>query len=147
VYTQNIDTLERETGIDPNLIVEAHGSYASCHCTHCNQEYSQEWFSSKIMDDQVPICHICDMAHNIKENGERTIPKKVKCDEHECAINSSKDQESFHESIQKTLVGYVKPDITFFGEDLPPRFGQLRGNDLGKNCDLLIILGFRFLIV
>jgi len=98
------------------------------------------------MDDEVPICHICDNAHNMKEGeeGDRNIPT-LKSDENESEINnSSKDQESFNESIQKTLIGYVKPDITFFGEDLPPRFGQLRGNDLGNECDLLIILGFRF---
>eukprot|EP00730_Choanoeca_flexa_P019646 TRINITY_DN9604_c0_g2_i1.p1 TRINITY_DN9604_c0_g2~~TRINITY_DN9604_c0_g2_i1.p1 ORF type:complete len:304 (+),score=51.63 TRINITY_DN9604_c0_g2_i1:56-967(+) len=34
----------------------------------------------------------------------------------------------------------VKPDIVFFGENLPARFGQLIGPDF-KQCDLLIVLG------
>lgn len=37
-------------------------------------------------------------------------------------------------------VGVVKPDITFFGEALPSRFGQLVEPDM-KACDLLIVMG------
>jgi len=36
--------------------------------------------------------------------------------------------------------GFVKPDIVFFGENLPRRFFQCLQSDFGK-CDLLIILG------
>jgi len=36
--------------------------------------------------------------------------------------------------------GFVKPDIVFFGENLPPRFFQCLRSDFEK-CDLLIILG------
>jgi NAD-dependent SIR2 family protein deacetylase len=36
--------------------------------------------------------------------------------------------------------GLVKPDITFFGEDLPPRFYQLHKQDFAQ-CDLLIVMG------
>ena len=36
--------------------------------------------------------------------------------------------------------GLVKPDIVFFGEDLPQRFYSLRLRDF-SHCDLLIIMG------
>lgn len=36
--------------------------------------------------------------------------------------------------------GIVKPDIVFFGEDLPRKFYTLPSKDLGE-CDLLIIMG------
>lgn len=36
--------------------------------------------------------------------------------------------------------GIVKPDIVFFGEDLPIRFHTLPEKDF-KKCDLLIIMG------
>jgi NAD-dependent SIR2 family protein deacetylase len=35
---------------------------------------------------------------------------------------------------------YVKPDIVFFGEDLPPRFNRLLRSDLDE-ADLLIVMG------
>ena len=34
----------------------------------------------------------------------------------------------------------VKPDVVFFGEDLPHRFYSLRHTDLAQ-CDLLLIMG------
>lgn len=42
--------------------------------------------------------------------------------------------------VCKSCDGYVKPDIVFFGEGLPPRFHSLLQKDMGK-ADLLIILG------
>lgn len=35
---------------------------------------------------------------------------------------------------------YVKPDITFFGEDLPKRFNKMAAVDF-TDCDLLIVIG------
>ena len=36
--------------------------------------------------------------------------------------------------------GLVKPDVVFFGEDLPKRFYSLRHLDFSQ-CDLLLIMG------
>ena len=38
IYTQNIDCLERLAGLDPHLLVEAHGSFASASCTVCHRQ-------------------------------------------------------------------------------------------------------------
>ena len=38
------------------------------------------------------------------------------------------------------IQGLVKPDIVFFGEDLPDRFHSLQRQDFLK-CDLLIVMG------
>lgn len=50
VYTQNIDTLEREAGIREEFIIEAHGSFARNHCIKCGKEYSTETFKKKLLD-------------------------------------------------------------------------------------------------
>ncbi|BFZ07182.1 hypothetical protein BsWGS_10221 [Bradybaena similaris] len=55
-YTQNIDTLERVSGLDFDKIVEAHGSFHSSHCLDCNHEYALEWMKEQIFDDKVPRC-------------------------------------------------------------------------------------------
>jgi len=38
-YTQNIDTLDRLTGISPSKLVEAHGSFTDYHCVRCGARY------------------------------------------------------------------------------------------------------------
>ncbi|KAJ2890031.1 NAD-dependent protein deacetylase sirtuin-2 [Coemansia aciculifera] len=61
-YTQNIDCLERAAGIDPELIVEAHGSFHAAHCIgrKCRKEYPQEWIKEHIFRDSIPRCGVCD---------------------------------------------------------------------------------------
>ncbi|KAG0272274.1 NAD-dependent protein deacetylase sirtuin-2 [Linnemannia exigua] len=78
-YTQNIDMLERLTGLDEELLVEAHGSFATSECIECNE--------------------LCDNAIVRKHILKGDIPHCKKCK------------------------GLVKPTITFFGENLPDRFG------------------------
>ncbi|KAF9216500.1 NAD-dependent protein deacetylase sirtuin-2 [Podila verticillata] len=95
-YTQNIDMLERLTGIDEELLVEAHGSFATSKCIKCSLRSESDYVKRHIMNDQIPYCSKCG--------------------------------------------GLVKPEITFFGEDLPVRFGKLAQVDF-KKCDLLIVLG------
>ncbi|NWY98746.1 SIR2 deacetylase, partial [Loxia curvirostra] len=82
-YTQNIDTLERVAGLDPELLVEAHGTFFTSHCLRasCRQRYSLAWMRERIFSSLVPKCEKCQ--------------------------------------------GLVKPDIVFFGENLPSRFFAL----------------------
>ncbi|NWT63253.1 SIR2 deacetylase, partial [Erythrocercus mccallii] len=79
-YTQNIDTLERVAGLDPELLVEAHGTFFTSQCLRpsCRQRYGLAWMRERIFSSLVPKCEKCQ--------------------------------------------GLVKPDIVFFGENLPSRF-------------------------
>ncbi|GJJ73766.1 NAD+-dependent protein deacetylase sirtuin 2 [Entomortierella parvispora] len=95
-YTQNIDMLERLTGLDDELLVEAHGSFATSQCIKCEVVTDSKWVRKHILKSSIPYCETCG--------------------------------------------GLVKPTITFFGEDLPARFGRLALQDF-KKCDLLIVLG------
>ncbi|KNC77806.1 hypothetical protein SARC_09745 [Sphaeroforma arctica JP610] len=97
-FTQNIDALERRAGIDPELTVEAHGSFASGTCMDCGKGYPQDYVYGFVNNDQLPCC------------------AESKCE------------------------GVVKPDIVFFGENLPARFDE-RANEDFDECDLLLIMG------
>jgi NAD+-dependent protein deacetylase sirtuin 2 len=111
-YTQNIDTLERAAGVLPEKLVEAHGSFGSAHCVKCNAEYDMEYMRNKLMN--------------------LTDGKKATDDDTKCIPWCACDQADCE--------GYVKPDIVFFGENLPSRYFTLRESDL-HNADLLIVAG------
>jgi NAD+-dependent protein deacetylase sirtuin 2 len=118
IYTQNIDTLERRAGIDPNLIVEVHGSFGSCHCTKCGKAYTAEFFKTKITD-----CSDMVMDKTLSEAeaaAKGPIPWCL-CEDIDC-------------------LGNVKPDIVFFGESLPSRYFDLRQEDM-LSADLLLVIG------
>ncbi|KAG0340605.1 NAD-dependent protein deacetylase sirtuin-2 [Podila horticola] len=95
-YTQNIDSLEKMAGLPEDLLVEAHGSFATSKCIQCSIVSDSEWVKEHIMDSNIPYCKRCS--------------------------------------------GLVKPEITFFGEDLPSRFRDMAQVDF-VDCDLLIVLG------
>ncbi|KAM6111594.1 NAD-dependent protein deacetylase sirtuin-2 [Phoenicopterus ruber ruber] len=60
-YTQNIDTLERVAGLDPELLVEAHGTFFTSHCLRpsCRQPYGLQWMKERIFSSLVPKCEKC----------------------------------------------------------------------------------------
>jgi len=82
--------------VDPDLLVEAHGTFAEAHCIGCGKEFSHSFVKDAVFEDIVPTCDRCNSP--------------------------------------------VKPDIVFFGENLPERFSRLASIDM-KKCDLLIIMG------
>ncbi|GAA5796193.1 hypothetical protein HPULCUR_001562 [Helicostylum pulchrum] len=94
-FTQNIDTLERLTGLDQEYIIEAHGSFATASCVECNERADSDMVREHALKGKVPRCESCD--------------------------------------------NLIKPDITFFGENLPKRFFD-HLEDFEK-ADLLIVIG------
>ncbi|XP_068433974.1 NAD-dependent protein deacetylase sirtuin-3, mitochondrial [Clinocottus analis] len=95
MYTQNIDGLERLAGIPPEMLVEAHGTFATATCTACLREYEGAEIRPDVMRGVVPRCTACK--------------------------------------------GVVKPDIVFFGEELPLRFFKYLTDF--PQADLLIVMG------
>lgn len=95
MYTQNIDGLERLAGIPPEMLVEAHGTFATATCTVCRRTYEGEELRSDVMSGTVPRCPTC--------------------------------------------TGVVKPDIVFFGEELPHHFFKYLTDF--PVADLLIVMG------
>ncbi|XP_057693416.1 NAD-dependent protein deacetylase sirtuin-3, mitochondrial isoform X2 [Corythoichthys intestinalis] len=95
MYTQNIDGLERLAGIPPEMLVEAHGTFATATCTVCRRKYAGEDLRPEVMSGLIPKCPTC--------------------------------------------TGVVKPDIIFFGEELPPHFFKYLTDF--PFADLLIIMG------
>ncbi|XP_029412682.1 NAD-dependent protein deacetylase sirtuin-3, mitochondrial isoform X1 [Nannospalax galili] len=59
LYTQNIDGLERASGIPASKLVEAHGSFASATCTVCRRSFPGEDLWADVMADRVPCCPVC----------------------------------------------------------------------------------------
>ncbi|ETS78414.1 NAD-dependent protein deacetylase hst2-1 [Pestalotiopsis fici W106-1] len=96
LFTQNIDCLERAAGVPGDLIVEAHGSFATQRCIKCKTEYPDKEMHEHVLEGKPPKC--------IDGCG-----------------------------------GLVKPDIVFFGEQLPATFYNNRGQ--AATADLMLVLG------
>lgn len=97
LFTQNIDCLERQAGVPGELIVEAHGSFATQRCIECKTPFPDDKMKEYVFQGEVPRC------------------EDKKCD------------------------GLVKPDIVFFGEQLPEQFHKNR--HVPSYGDLALVMG------
>ncbi|GFR78954.1 NAD-dependent protein deacetylase sirtuin-1 [Elysia marginata] len=56
-YTQNIDTLEQEAGIES--VVQCHGSFATASCAVCGNKVDSSVIKEDIFNQVIPKCPIC----------------------------------------------------------------------------------------
>lgn len=56
LFTQNIDCLERQAGVPGELIVEAHGSFATQRCIECKTEFPDGLMKEHVFKGEVPRC-------------------------------------------------------------------------------------------
>lgn len=56
LFTQNIDCLEREAGVPGELIIEAHGSFATQRCIDCKTEFPDDIMKQHVLSGEVPHC-------------------------------------------------------------------------------------------
>ncbi|GMM38327.1 histone deacetylase [Saccharomycopsis crataegensis] len=82
IFSQNIDTLERATGLDSDKIIEAHGSFAEEFCIECDEKAQKEHFEKQLLADEIPKCEHCEgiLKPGIVFYGEQ-LPDRF----HECS--------------------------------------------------------------
>ncbi|KAG1076891.1 hypothetical protein G6F42_025215 [Rhizopus arrhizus] len=118
-YTQNIDTLEHKTNI--KRVVNCHGSFATASCVTCGYKVDGKEIEDFIMAQKVPPCPKCLQAK----------PEQRPDDSDDDDDNNGHNNKG---------VSIMKPDITFFGEQLPAEFDNLLAVDT-EQVDLLIVMG------
>jgi len=55
-FTQNIDGLETQAGVDPKYLVEAHGHSRSVRCIECKKEASAQTFADHVREQKIYRC-------------------------------------------------------------------------------------------
>jgi NAD-dependent deacetylase sirtuin 2 len=142
-YTQNIDMLERLAKVEDRFLVEAHGSFHKARCVGFATLKETEEVEKK--DDD-----LSDNAASAKEEVSEPNSPTSSTSSSDYSYQSGCGKEYTIEEF-KTLVfenkipkcecdGYIKPDIVFFGEQLPPKFHSSIERDF-KKCDALIVMG------
>ncbi|KAL2810466.1 hypothetical protein BJX63DRAFT_423057 [Aspergillus granulosus] len=140
-YTQNIDNIEANAGVLPENIVQCHGSFAKATCVKCQYKVPGDAIYDEIKKGVVPECAQCrkQIAEDaLKPQGQKR--KRNSTSAHRDRKIDG-DDSSDDEDYEIPTPGVMKPDITFFGEDLPDEFGhRLLRHDRDK-VDLVIVIG------
>jgi len=147
-YSQNIDNIEALAGILPSKLVQCHGSFATASCVMCSYRCPGDDIMPTIQAGRIPRCPRCAPKERTTANsrkrklleGTRSRPRRRAA---AAAASTPQPDENTSESEYDVPSngGVMKPDITFFGEDLPDDFSR-RLTEVDKHCvDLLIVIG------
>ncbi|KAJ5905507.1 NAD-dependent protein deacetylase h.t1.c1 [Penicillium subrubescens] len=139
-YTQNIDNIEGNAGVSPDKIVQCHGSFATATCVKCKFKVLGDVIFGDIRDGKIPECTACQEAIARDALQPQGLKRKRSSSGHQ------KDRKEFEDSSDEDdyeipTPGVMKPDITFFGEDLPDEFGQRLIHHDRELVDLVIVIG------
>ncbi|KAG0031237.1 hypothetical protein BGZ81_001588 [Podila clonocystis] len=127
-YTQNIDCLEEELGMETSLVcekgkvkkdvnvVQLHGSLRKLKCTICSEPYGfVNDFERVFREGEAPDCPKCELNDVIRvAQGKRKI-----------------------------ATGTLRPDIVLYNENHPfgDAIGKIQVSDLQKSPDVLLVMG------
>ena len=120
LFTQNIDSLEACAGIPAEAVVAAHGNFDSAHVAG----------KPSVV---VPIAELREAVMSAGDEGRDAPSPEV------AALNAKLPPVAVRK-LNAKYGGLVKPAITFFGENLPPRFAERVREDFPR-CKLLLVFG------
>lgn len=122
VITQNVDSLHYKAG--SKNVIELHGSGYRVICLQCSKIYNRFYIQEKLLEKN--NLDFNESTKMIRPDGDVEIPEDI--------------IKKFHPPICEACSGVLKPEITFFGDNVPKeRVENVR--DQVSNCDSLLILG------
>jgi hypothetical protein len=78
-YTQNIDNIEAYAGIDPERLIQCHGSWATASCRKCQTEVNGDIIFEDVRQQRVSFCQTClDILEKQPRKRKRTSNGKSK---------------------------------------------------------------------
>ncbi len=139
-FTQNIDNLEGHAGILPEKLIQCHGSFATATCIECEYKVKCEEIYKELKAGRVARCDRC-----IRSIRQAKPGLKRKRSSNGSSV-SRKKRQSYEDSTDDedddiAIAGVMKPDITFFGEDLPATFHDRLMDHDRDLVDLVLVIG------
>jgi NAD+-dependent protein deacetylase SIR2 len=139
-YSQNIDNIEANAGVQPDKLVQCHGSFATATCQRCSHQVTGESIFVEIKSGKIPRCKAC--IASLKALGP--TKRKRSRNSSKSSRKSRRGRESSDDDddgYDMPMAGVMKPDITFFGENLPDEFSRRLVEHDRDRVDLVIVIG------
>ncbi|BGP09149.1 NAD-dependent histone deacetylase sirtuin-1 [Rhodotorula toruloides] len=143
-YTQNIDGLFEQVGVERML--NCHGSFATASCLICRRRFPGTAIEPDVFSSRVPLCPFCTpeleaaAATLAREREERPKKKRKVGREEWEGSEGSEEEDSGEGRSEWEGKALIKPDIVFFGEALSDDFDHRLLEDR-EEVDLLIVMG------
>ncbi|KAI3451612.1 hypothetical protein Pfo_008277 [Paulownia fortunei] len=135
MMTQNVDRLHHRAGSNP---LELHGTVYVVACTDCGFSFSRNSFQ-----DQVKALNPkwAEAIENLDydSRSDKSFGMKQRPDG-DIEIDEKFWEEEFHIPSCQRCNGILKPDVVFFGDNVPKGRAD-RAMEAAKECDAFLVLG------
>ena len=124
----------------PEKLIQCHGSFATATCIECKYKVKCEEIYKEMKAGRVARCDRCIRSmRQVKPGFKRKRSFNG-------SSGSRKRRQSYEDSTDDedddiALAGVMKPDITFFGEDLPATFHDRLMDHDRDLVDLVLVIG------
>ncbi|KAG9257788.1 DHS-like NAD/FAD-binding domain-containing protein [Emericellopsis atlantica] len=142
-YSQNIDNLEIVAGVPNDRLIQCHGSFGGATCVECGYKTAGEDIFPDIRAGVIPKCPRCiqrlrPAAPKRKRSSEGPNGRRRRRKNGHDDDDDDDDDDPAYDIPQ---AGVMKPDITFFGEDLPDEFSKRLTEHDREKVDLVVVIG------
>lgn len=121
VVTQNVDSLHFKAG--SKNVIELHGTAFRVICLECAAAYDRFYIQEKLMKNN--FINFDDATKMIRPDGDVDIPQEF--------------IQNFSPPSCESCGGVLKPDITFFGDNVPKKRVDLVRESVSSSDGLLVL--------
>ncbi|XP_021900465.1 NAD-dependent protein deacylase SRT2 isoform X2 [Carica papaya] len=136
MITQNVDRLHHRAGSNP---LELHGTVYTVACLDCGFSFSRNSFQDELKALNPKWAEAIESLDHGAPGSDKSFGMKQRPDG-DIEIDEKFWEEDYHIPTCQKCSGILKPDVVFFGDNVPKdRAG--RAMEVAKECDAFLVLG------
>ncbi|WCJ37828.1 NAD-dependent protein deacetylase [Euphorbia peplus] len=136
MVTQNVDRLHHRAGSNP---LELHGTVYSVICLDCGFSFCRSIFQDQLQDLNPKWAAAIESLDYGNPGSDKSFGMKQRPDG-DIEIDEKFWEEDFHLPTCKKCNGVLKPDVVFFGDNVPKDRAD-KALEAAKGCDAFLVLG------
>ncbi|KAB1210511.1 NAD-dependent protein deacetylase SRT2 [Morella rubra] len=136
VITQNVDRLHHCAGSNP---LELHGTVYDVVCLDCGFSSCRNFFQEQVKELNPKWAAAIESLDYGSPGSDKSFGMKQRPDG-DIEIDEKFWEEDFHIPTCKKCNGVLKPDVVFFGDNVPKDRAD-KAMEAAKGCDAFLVLG------
>lgn len=137
MITQNVDRLHHRAGSDP---LELHGTVYTVMCIDCGYSFSRHLFQDQLKAVNPKwATAIENLKLDNTPGSDKSFGMKMRPDG-DVEIDEKFWEEDFHIPTCPECDGVLKPDVVFFGDNVPKARAD-QAMEAAKGCDAFLVVG------
>lgn len=136
MITQNVDRLHHRAGSNP---LELHGTVYTVACMECGYSFSRHIFQEQLKATNPKWAAAIDSLVFETPGSDKNFGMRIRPDA-DIEIDEKFWEEDFHIPTCPECDGALKPEVVFFGDNVPQDTAD-KAMEAAKGCDAFLVLG------